>query len=257
MGKHDLYRIEVIKDLIRSGNNNKEIAEKLGCTRDSVSLLANRYLGGNPNYRRQTTKHKHLRGPVMEYFLCHSAQETQEHFGLTYSEFKSIMTVGYRDPEFKHLRKDQRTKAKWSEAQILEMLKCIGLLNRNEIAQRIGRGSARVVKEKLQNLGFKYPKYINGLTMSSYRVYFDKPSAVRIVTTAGPGRGKHSATFFKIVPWCWILDAISVGYLKPPNLIKQWAIGSAQFQRAIHGLDVYKSLSNIVPIELWEVEATV
>jgi hypothetical protein len=129
------------------------------------------------------------------------------------------------------------------------------MLPRSEIAKQIRRGNSRVVKEKLNNLGTRYPKYLNGLTKSRFIERFDKEPLVVINTKAGPGRGKHSATYFKIVPWVWIEEAIKERYLKPPKALKLWVKAMADFQRSVHGKNVYQSLSEIVPFKDWEIQA--
>lgn len=243
------YKGDDFKERIASGLKrglaDPEIAQELNCSKHSVTMFRQRHIGPNPNYMKRKTKHKHLREDVFKYFQKHSYKECMEKFGLTKSELKSIFTVGYKIDALKKYRKDSRRKDAWTEEQIKEMLKCIGLLSRKEIAKRIGRGNARVIKEKLQHLGMTYPKYTNGLTMSRFRAIFGCEPEFYLETTAGPGRGMYASTFFKIVPWCWIKDAIESGDLSPASPIIAWVNAMADFQEMIHGKDVYGSLFEI------------
>lgn len=248
------YNISEIKHLIREGYTNPEIADKLQISRATVSNLVTKKLGGNSNYLDRVTKYSpQMKEKIFKYFLNHTLEETAALYGLTDSEIKSVFTCCYRDPEFKKYRKDKRTKEKWSSDQLKEMLRCIGLLPRSEIASRISRGNSRVIKEKLMHLGLTAPKYLNGLTLSRFRHIFKCEPRVIINTKAGPGRGAHSATYFKIVPWVWIADALAIKYIEAPKAIVSWVNAMSDFQKTIHEGNVYLSLSKIIPFENWDV----
>jgi hypothetical protein len=200
---HDPKVISKIKSLLESGMTNPEIAKAMGMSRASIAIIVERKLGGNPNYMVRKTKHAHLRGDVMSYFMAHSAEETMEHFELTHSEFKSIMTVSYKIPEFKYLRKDTRRHDAWTTDQILKMLRYSGILRRSKIAEIIKRGSERVVKEKMASLKVA-TRNVNGSNISQFRRLFRREPSYIIHGEAGPGSTKTNR--FVIVPWFHMVD---------------------------------------------------
>lgn len=265
MGQRNPELISNIKTLIDEGKTNPEIARELGVSKNSVTVLAQRWLGGNPNYRKRIIKYdKDFTLEFIKYYQNHTHKECAERFGLTLSEVKSVLSGCYRKSQpYKDIRrsytKDKRRKDPWTPGQLKKMLSYIGLLPRDEIAKRIGRkalksaNNERVIKDKLRNLRIEQPKYINGLTISRYQSLFGQRPKVYIRTTAGPGRG-GAPTHFRIVPWVYIEEMIEWGKLKPQEPIRVWVKAMADFQRWIHGRDVYGSLQKIIPIERWEID---
>lgn len=244
------YKGDDFKNMIIDGMNrgltDVEIAKEHGCSTPTVSCFRQRHIGPNNNYLKHRTKYRLIEKDVFKFFQNNSIEDCMKKFNLSKSEIKSLFTYGYKKESLKIFRKDSRRKDKWTEYQIKEMLKCIGLLNRKEIAKRIGRGNERVIKEKLQHLGLKYPKYTNGLTISRFRNIFGCEPGFYLDTKAGPGRGKNSSTFFKIVPWCFIKDSIKQKDLDVASPIAAWVNAMADFQELVHGDDVYGSLFDIV-----------
>lgn len=208
-------RIALIKGLIKQGYSNPEIAKKIGCTRHIVASLAAKHLGGNANYLRLKTKHKHLREDVLIFFLDHTFEETMKQFNLTTSELKSLFTVAYRESKWKHLRKDTRRKDLWTPEQIRKMLCYSGILSRKEIASIIKRDNDRVIKEKMNSLGVS-TRNINGLNKSAFVRMTGFQPRYQIKGSAGPRVGE---TNFIIVPWSYVVNC-AVELKMSPTLIK-------------------------------------
>lgn len=254
MPAHNPEQVKLIKKYIDKGFTNPEIAKILGITKCTVALLSTRWLNGNPNYLKRVSKHAHIREDVFKYFLDHTFFETKQHFKLTDSELKSLMTVGYRLKELKQYRKDNRKRDLWTDKQIKASLQMAGLLPRNEIAQKIGRDNARVIKEKWMALRVSNPKTINGMTLTQFKKLFNCNPKVIIHTKAGPGRGACiGSTFFKIIPWVWIQDALAIGSIECDNLHRSMIQTKVAFQKWIHDNDVYKSIFKFLPEESIEI----
>ena len=227
------------------GLTDVEIAKEMSVKVNAVRVYRLRHIGHNKNYQQRIIKHKPLREKVMRYFLTHSADQCMRRFKLSLSEFKSLQTLSYRMPELKHLRKDSRRKDKWDEYEIKTMLQHIGLRPLKVIAKIIDRGNSRVIKEKLQNLGVKAPKYLNGLTLSRYRSLFGVEPEFLIETDAGPNGGIFGESYFKIIPWVYINDQILQKEINPPKIIKRWVLAMADFQEWVHDGDAYANLMDI------------
>lgn len=223
-----------IAELLAQGKNNYEIAKEIGRTRATVAIFVQRFLGGNPNYRRKRTKHKHLREEVMTYFLSHSAEESAAHFKLTMSEFKSLMTVGYRCPEFSHLRKETRRHDKFTSKELVTILKYSGILSRQMIAEIIKRDSARVIKEKLAHLKIA-SRNINGMNLTLFQKTFRKDPPRSLKTLAGPEKGNGS--HFRIALWVDIEEWMILGIIPSHSLMFKYVESMAMFQRWIWGTD--------------------
>lgn len=237
--------IEDIKLMIKFGYNNVQIAEAIGLSKATVQLFVSRKLGGNPNYLKHKTKHKHLRKPVMEYFLSHTWEETKKHFKLKDSELKSIFTIGYIDPKLAHLRKDTRRRDAWSTEELRFLFRLTGVISRDEINQHLNRGnSGRVIKEKLMKLGIP-AKNVNGLTYSQFTSLFKKKPVYYLATTAGsPGSKFVQYANWKIVPWCHIEEMLNDKYIEHSDAIKLYVETMAMFQRWVHGPNYWQSLTN-------------
>ncbi|MBL7544293.1 MAG: hypothetical protein JNL11_10770 [Bdellovibrionaceae bacterium] len=223
--------LKMLSNLIDKGLTNVEIAEKLGSSREAITLIANRYLKGNQNYQKRITKHAHLREPVMKYFLKHTASECQKKFKLTNSEFKSLMTVGYRDPKFKHLRKETRRHDAWSAKEYKFLLQHSGLRSRKWIAEKLNRGGELGIKDRLDLHGIS-SKNLNGLTLSQFRDAFGKDPEWFIQTSAGPGGNLHGGLtgYFKIVPWVYLKREFELKRLSSHTIIVQLVEAMAMFQ---------------------------
>lgn len=242
-------RILYLGFLIESGLNNVEIAKEFGKTRSTIQLAARRYFKGNPNYRIKITKHIHLRLPVFQYFLNHTWDETKNHFKLTDTELKSIFSAGYGTESLKALRKDKRCKRKWDAKDLVFMLQRVGLVRRETIGKKLGRGKDRVIKEKLQKLGVN-SKTLQGMTLSTYRKNFGQEPSFLIETRAGPCGG-FTGKFtlkgkFKIIPWVVLRDELKKGVIKTPELINTYIESMAMFQDWIFQGDVLNKMLKIV-----------
>jgi biotin operon repressor len=236
-----------IKDLINAGYTNPEIADELQFTRTQIASYAQRHFKTNPNYLKKITKHKHLRKKVMKYFLNHTAKQCQDKFNLTPSEFKSLMTTGYRVKEFKHLRKDTRLKTDWSTKELKFLLKYSGIISQKDIAETTGRGKSRIViKEKLQSLNL-CSKNINGLTLTKFIALFGKKPKYCIETSAGSPSGFTNSNW-RIVPWLHIDEMLKEKYIDQIDSIKIYVETMALFQKWIHGKNYWQSLTKIPKI---------
>lgn len=210
-----------------------EISQLLERNRASIANEARRLGINNQAYMERKTKHKHLREDVMRYFVTHTAEETMKRFSLTQSEFKSVMTIGYRDPKFKNLRKETRRHDSWSTDEFLFLLKHAGIQPRDWIAKKLKRGSYHAVKDRLKLLGVT-SRYLNGLTISEYRSLFEKEPREFIQTKAGPKRLFQSATCFKIIPWVSIQKDVEDKHLELQDALKKIVSALCMFQTWIH-----------------------
>ncbi len=214
--------------LIQGGFTNPEISKIMGKPRTGVAIKAQRIWGGNPNYRKSITKHAHLREPVMRYFLKHSWEETKEKFGLTQSELKSLFTVGYRDQNLKHLRKDKRVKREWDTKDYLTLLRFAGLKQRTWISKKLKRGGVHSTRERLEKLGIA-SKNLQGITLSQYRQAFGAEPERYIQSEAGPNRS-GMPTRFKIILWSDLDRWLKRGKIHAPDVFKVHCSAMAMFQ---------------------------
>lgn len=179
------------------------------------------------------SKHSHLTEKVMKYFLNHSAKECCDHFNLTMSNFKSLMTRGYRRQDLKHLRKDTRTKREWDLNDWLFTVRRAGLLSRNEIAAGLGRGSYHAIKDRMKKCGGVSQKFLNGMPLLWAETIWKRKDLFENLAlhgTAGPS-GKRGEFNFRIIPWieCEKLCEIMI----TPKKIKSCIRSMAKFQRFI------------------------
>lgn len=234
------HEYDQLKILIDEGLTNVQIAEIMGRSRAGIQIKSHRVAGGNPNYRKIKTRHAHLREPVFKYFQKHTWEKTRQKFGLTQSELKTIFTVGYKSVKLSQFRKDTRTHDKWTTDELLFLLRHAGLQQRDWIAKKIKRGNSRVIKEKLMNLGVN-TRYLNGMTLSRYRLVFGREPRRTVDGKAGPTRG-CMPTRFKIVPWTDIERDFESGRVDQLDAIRTITEIMARFQRWIHGGQPVRSL---------------
>lgn len=185
----------------------------------------------NKAYINQKTKHKHLREPVMRYFLTHTWEETRVRFGLTRSELKTIFTVSYRDPKLSHLRKDRRRKDPWTIKETLALCQNAGLISRREIARRLNRGSMHAVKEAASRLNSS-TRYLNGIPLNLAQLI--DPQIRGIKTRAG-APGPNGKCHFNLIPWVVLEDVIKRRGCRVPEEIQIGVKALASFQRFIYG----------------------
>ncbi len=192
-------------------------------------------------------KHAHVRGQVMKYFVTHTWNQTRERFKLTESELKSLFTVGYRMPEFKHLRKDKRNHAGWSVKEHVFLLKHAGLRPRKWILKELGRGqNVCCIKERLQTLGLS-SRTLQGLTLSQFREAFGHYPKFYLQTTAGPDGGLKTGlpTRWKIIPWVWLDQELKAKRLNTAPEFKQLVSARAMFQEWIFGGNALRKMKRI------------
>jgi hypothetical protein len=226
-----------------------EIADRIGKKPAAVRWKAKKLGIRRPARHRlgkSNSKHSHLRERAMRYFLKHTFEETQKKFGLTKSEFKSLMTVSYRDPNLKHLRKETREHSPWSTEQLKFLLTHAGLKNRDFIAKEIGRGNRTCIKERMQKLGIA-SRNIQGITLSQFIKAFGHRPDFYIMTSAGPDGGKKGGlpTRWKIIPWVWLYGELKSKRLKTAPEFYHLVKAMALFQEWIFEGDALNKMQAI------------
>lgn len=244
------YEAAEIVSMALSGNIlNKDIAKRIGRNPGAVSYCLRRIGVKNTAKDKIIGKwnniHAHLREPLLKYFLNHSAEECQKKFNLTASQFKSCITYAYKQPELTHIRKDNRRHDPWSTKELKFLLKHCGIMPRDWIAKELSRGGELGIKDRLELLGIS-SKNLNGLTLSQFRQAFGIEPKFFIQTKAGPGYGKYSPTFYKIIPWVWINTEIKNGRLKTHPMFVQLVSSMAIFQEWIFEGNALRKLKRIV-----------
>lgn len=241
-----------LQELVQSGNYTyPEIAEKMGRSRSECQQRAE-YMGlKNPTYIKRRSKHKHLRKSVLKYYMNHSAKEVQEKFKLTPSEFKSCLTVAYKNPEWAHLRKDQRRKDLWSVQEIKTLLQYSGLKPRNWIGRKLKRGGVHSVKESLSRLKIK-SKHLNGMPVGWVETLVGKDLEGFLKTKAGPNGGDGKDLFcFKIIPWVKLNQMIHDQ--KQINTEVQSAIRAlSRFQAWVYGTKDVARITKMIQDNIYE-----
>lgn len=245
----DKQKISELKTHIANGLTNKEIANLYGVSRDSVSIITLRVLGGNPNYRNKITKHAHIREKVLEYYLTHTAIDTQKKFKLTASEFKSCLTMAYKIESLKHLRKETRRHDAWSSKEYKFLLQNAGLRSREWIAVKLKRGGELCIKDRLEMLGIS-SKNLNGITISQFREAFGCDPGFYIQSKAGPKRVlksgfKNTPSYYKIIPWIYLEKEISEKRLKTHRIFEDLISAMALFQNWCFEGKAYEKLVEI------------
>jgi len=225
-----------LQNMVLSGAMlNKNIAEYFGVKPNTISAklksMGLRNVAVKSIVGKWNQKHFHLRESVMTYFLNHTADECCKKFKLTKSEFKSLMTSGYKDLRLKHLRKETRRRDAWSAREYKFLLQYSGLRPRWWIAKQLNRGGELGIKDRLDMHGIS-SKNLNGLTLSQFREAFGKDPDWFIQTSAGPGGNLHGGTngFFKIIPWVYLKREIDSKRLHAHEIIVKLVEAMAMFQ---------------------------
>lgn len=234
-----------LRRLAMDGRFSRQIAEKLGRKVCTVRWKAHKMglnVAKEPVGQWNIT-HKHLREPVMRYFVTHTREQTEKKFKLTRSELRSIFTVGYRDPQMKHLRKETRRHDAWSTRELKFLLTHAGLQPRDWIGRKLKRGTPVCIKERLEKLGVS-SRTLNGITLSQYIAAFGERPEFVLYTKAGPGRG-GTPTYFQIVPWVWLDQQIKSRRLKAPKVFRQLTSTMALFQEWIHEGNALEKMKRI------------
>jgi len=194
-----------------------QIAEEIGTTVPSIACFCRRHK------IKKTSKWEDKYLPVRRYFMKHSREETCQKFKITPANFKSIMCSVYRKEIAPELRKDERVKTPFVEWEKI----CIysGIFTRQEIAEKIKRGSYHVVKDRFKQNKIN-GKTLNGLRLAQIENYFACSLKVW-KTKAGP-----TLCRFTLVPWVELEDNLQ--YSKLPLSLKKGIKALAKFQRFIH-----------------------
>ncbi len=208
-------------ELLKTGlYTNKEIAEKLNLSVNQVTTKLNALGYKNGTYRKRITKYKHLREKVFKYYIKHGKKKTLEHFkNLRPGTIIGIITVCYRNPKFKKLRRDNRTRTPWAYDETMLLIRSLGILNRKQIAEKTKRSktSYHTVKEQLARLKIK-SKFFHGLGITHLEMILKEDSRVNnlkkyaIKTNAGP-----TNFLINLIPWV-TLERIS----KTKNIGNPW-----------------------------------
>lgn len=214
-------------------------AKQLGLVSTRVTLQG--------RFGQWNAKHAHLRLAAMTYFLTHTAEQCQKKFKLTASEFKSLCSVSYKMPEYKHLRKETRDHSPWSTKQLKFLLRHAGLRPRKWVAEQIGRGNDICIKERLQSLGLS-SRTLQGITLSQFRQAFGKDPDFYLQTDAGPSGNLHAegSGHWKIIPWVWLDGEIKAKRLRAPKIFRQLIEARAEFQEWIFGGNALRKMKRIV-----------
>jgi len=234
----DAQKKKAIDLFLNTKFNCREISEKVGKTAQDVRWFLNKK-GHKPSEKlrklgtigKWNAKHSHLREKAMTYFLTHSFEETQEKFKLKRSELKSLFTVGYRMPEFAHLRKDKRRKDVWSQKETLFLLRNAGIRDRKWIAEKLRRGTMHSVKEACYRLHLS-SKYVNGIPEKWVNELLPCLKLKPIKTQAGP-KSAYCDFQFKIIPWVMLYDLIKYRK-KIPEHLRSAIKAMAKFQHMIY-----------------------
>lgn len=195
---HELKRLARSKTLFK-----REIAERMGKTTTQVMHMLRRLgMTYRPNGRLGVwnRKHVHLREPLLRYYLTHSAEECQERFGLTASEFKSCLTYSYHDPKLRHIRKETRRHDSWSVDEKLFLIRHAGIQPRKWIARKLKRGGVDSIKAELTRLKMR-SKFTHGLPRKYLIPILGEDCPEGIKTQAGPTGGGRGDFHFIVIPW--------------------------------------------------------
>lgn len=214
-----------------------EIGEKIGKSPQAVRWGAHKLGVWSKPVGRQgekNIKHKHIQYEVMKYFLTHSQKETEEHFKLTPSNFCSLFTNSYKNPKFKHLRKDKRNHSSWSDQDWIFMVRYSGVMPREWIARKLKRGNTyNSVKDALAKFrGFG--KYMNGAPARWFDGILDKSiiDELSIKTKAGPFSSLGDFRYC-LIPWVTFERVVSQYNFDKKVIIAVESL--ARFQCFIHG----------------------
>jgi hypothetical protein len=235
------FNVEIAKEIGKQPASISWRIKKLGLAKSSKRACAERFGKWN-------SKHSHHRQAAMKYFMTHTWDETRKRFGLTQSELKSLFTVGYRMPQYKHLRKETRDHSRWTTKQLQFLLQHAGLRPRKWILKELGRGkNVCTIKERLQALGLS-SRTLQGLTLSQFRKAFGKEPKFFLQTDAGPDGGLKSSlpTRWKIIPWVWLDQELKSGRLKTAQELRRLISARAQFQEWIFQGQALKKMKRIV-----------
>lgn len=241
-----LSELNELKGLVLSQRYTyPEIAKLMGKTRSQCQQRA-QYMGlKNPVYGIRQTKHAHLRGKLLRYYLNHSAPECQKKFNLTPSEFKSCLTIAYKNPKWAHIRKETRRHDPWSIEEVKFLLRHSGIQSRTWISRKLKRGGVYSVKESLSRLNIK-SKHLNGMPLTWVELLCGGPLEGSIKTKAGP-RGQDDAFCFRIIPWVRLERLIEKRKVQPDIYaaikvmakFQRWAFGTQNEGQIVNQIQKY------------------
>jgi hypothetical protein len=221
-----------LRNLVKKGFTYPEIAKQMHLNRSQVAQQALYLRIKNPNYLNKTIKYDpKMVQNVVRFFKNHTREECCKKFALKESEFKSLFTNVYRKKAFPEFRKDKRRKDAWQFKEDLFLIQNLGIINRQQIAEQLKRGTYQSVKERLASLKIK-SRNIHGLPRGHAILRWPENELRKLLieTKAGPISDKHSF-HFKIILWS---DCIKIEkkYQNDPNWIKMFSI-LLKFQKFI------------------------
>ena len=174
----------------------------------------------------------------MTFFLKNTFKATAKKFDLTERQLKVCMTLAYKEPTLKNMRKDARTKRLWNTEEYLTMLQLCGLVQRSTIAKILDRGTSRVIKERLVKLGVS-SKNINGLTLKQTRSLLGNDVKLDpIHTTAGSINAVGTCFCFKIMLWTELETLVTD--IDIPEVFKNFIYCMSDFQSWLWNTDKSK-----------------
>ena len=186
-----------------------------------------------------------LRRRVIAYFKTHTARECAERFDLTHGQIIGLLETSRRSGLLPRQFKDKRTKTPWALDDWLFTIQRCGLRPREFIGKKLGRGGARVIKERLKlvNSG---SKYLNGMPRSwAVELWGERAALKGFKTDAGPTGGHMASDFhFIVIPWPTCAQLARSN--KTPAHIRGAIDAMARFQTWVHGVKTARGVTRKV-----------
>ncbi len=243
--KIDDFRDE-IEILLDEGLTNPEISEVLGFDLGVVRRFVRSEYGGNKNFMKRHTKHKHLRAEALRMKTKERLgdNEIMRNLNLTKSELLSCLHKAYHDPSLSHLRVSPYKVKPWTDEDTLFLLRWSGILPISEIAKHVKGGvSVPAVKGKLAKLKVCSTN-INGISVKQFEKLFNKLPEYYIETAAKtPGIGDKK---FQLVPWAFVEELLKKKKIRQSKIIREYVYSMAKFQKWLHGDNYWYSMTKSI-----------
>lgn len=172
-----------------------------------------------------------LRKKVISYYRTHTARECAQNFGLSHGQIIGLMETSRRKGLIGPKFKDRRVKTPWDLKELLFVIRHAGVQPRSWIGSKLGRGGARVIKERLKTFN-SGTKWMNGMPRKWAVELWGLDIPAGIKTKAGPTGGTRGDFKFIIIPWTDCLK-LSRTRQTAPN-VKAMIRSMAKFQLWIH-----------------------
>jgi len=170
---------------------------------------------------------------VIAYFKTHTARECAEKFKLSHTQIIGVLEMSRRNGLMCPTFKDKRTKKPWTLDELLFVIRHSGVRPRLWMGKQLGRGGARVIKERLRTLN-SGTKWLNGMPKKWAEELWGNVSC-GIKTDAGPPGGSRGNFHFIVVPWT---DCEKLASLRETHDNVRIAVRAmAKFQKWIHGVN--------------------